>query len=325
MYTPTESLPMYFPSSPFNLDDAVLCSALVDAAYDMYYQWATQGSPSNPSNFIWTQPTGPIVPNGPTLSYFGPIWGVATIADLPYPAPFAFIAWDASGRTYLAFRGSETYADFWEDADVVQVSYDPIVPGFGVVHAGFNDVYTGSYDGWEYSVASLQSTILSAIGNLSYTPTVLYITGHSLGAGLSTLCVPDVARNSQFSKLGVPMFHYSLASPRVGDPEFAYNYNFQIPVTTFRIANTEDIVPYGPPPVLPDSTFYEHVGTPVSFTAQYDSIGGNHDHTNSYFYALNHPDQPQGPIVSQDDPVQQSVRLRISDTRQRYEQLKGKS
>jgi len=244
--------------------------------------------------------------------------------DVQYPEPFAFLAMDAGGKTYIAFRGSETVADFYDDAALDQVSYDPIVPGFGMVHEGFNDIYTGSYDGWDYQVPSLQSTIMAAISSLSYSPTALYITGHSLGAGLSTLCVPDVARNSKFSKLGVPMFHYSLASPRVGDPDFANNYNFAVPVSTYRIANTEDIVPYGPPPVLPDSIFYEHVGQTVSFTAQYDSTGGNHDHLNCYFYALNHPKQPQGPIVSNSTAEDESARPRIAESRRRREQLKGK-
>jgi len=324
MTTPRQSLPMYFPSAPFSLQDAVICSALVDAAYAMYAQWTTQGSPSDPSRFSWAEPANPIIPNGPTLSYRGPMWGVANMDDYAFPEPFAFLAWDGNGRTYLVFRGSETLADFWEDAAFDQVSYDPIVPGFGLVHDGFNDVYTSSYGGTGYSVPALRSTILSALGQLSHTPTALYVSGHSLGAGLSTLCVPDVARNSPIGKLGIPMFHYSLASPRVGDPTFAYNYNFQIPVTTFRIANTEDLVPDGPLAVF-DSMYYEHVGTPVSFTAQYDSIGGNHDHQNCYFYALAHPNQPQGPVDSQQSAeLAISARPHVAAARRRYAPLKAR-
>jgi hypothetical protein len=248
MATPSQSLPIYVPPVPWSLDDAVICSALVNAAYDMCQQWVAQESPPDPSKFSWTKPTGPIVPNGPTLNYVGPMWGVANMIELQYPEPFAFIAWDSHGKTYVAFRGSETAADFWEDAAVKQVSYDPIVPGFGLVHDGFHDVYTSSRSG-SVPVPALRSTLQAALQNLSYTPTVLYVSGHSLGSGLSTLCVPDVARNSTIGNRGIPMFHYSLASPRVGDPTFAYNYNFQIPVTTFRIANTEDLVPDGPPAV----------------------------------------------------------------------------
>ena len=322
MATPSQSLPIYFPPVPWSLDDAVICSALVNAAYDMYQQWVAQESPPDPSKFSWTKPTGPIVPNGPTLNYVGPMWGVANMIEYQYPEPFAFMAWDSHGKTYVAFRGSETAADFWEDAAVKQVSYDPIVPGFGLVHDGFHDVYTSSRSR-NGSVPALRSTIQATLENLSYTPTVLYVSGHSLGAGLSTLCVPDVARNCTIGKRGIPMFHYSLASPRVGDPTFAYNYNFQIPVTTFRIANTEDLVPDGPPAV--SEWYYEHVGTPVGFTTQYDSTGGNHDHLNCYFYALTHPDQPQGPIAFR-EPVElaSTVRARMAAARCHYERLKAR-
>jgi predicted lipase len=226
------------------------------------------------------------------------MWGVARYLGSSYPEPFAFLANNSTTRqTFLAFRGSETYADFAEDADIFQSSYNQIVSGFGWVHAGFMDVYTRTYSGSGYSVPSLRSTILKAINGLTSTTATLYITGHSLGAGLSTLAVPDVARNSGMVGSNVPMFHYSLASPRVGDPGFAGNYNFQLPVKTYRIVNTEDIVPYGPPPIS-GYDYYEHVGTPVDFTAQYGSTGGNHDHLNSYYYALTHTTQPQGPVVS---------------------------
>lgn len=293
MSTPTyKSLPMYFPPSPFSLSDAVMCSRLVNTAYDMYYQWAKQGSPSNPAKFTWT-------PNGPSLRYSTPLWGVAKMVE-SYPEPFAFVAQNAaSGITYLAFRGSETAADFAEDADIFQVLYDPVVPGYGYVHAGFMDVYTRSYSStWEgYKVAPLRTSIINALNLVQTSTKALYITGHSLGAGLSTLSVPDVVTNSTFKGKQIPMFHYSLASPRVGDPNFAYKYNFQLPFKTFRVVNTEDIVPDGPPSVS-DNDIYEHVGTIVAYTAQYGTTGGNHDHVNSYFYALNNPAQPQGPIVS---------------------------
>ena len=67
-------------------------------------------------------------------------------------------------------RGDFPSADFWEDAAIDQVSYDPIVPGFGLVHDGFHDVYTSSCSG---SVPALRSTIQAALENLSYTPTML--------------------------------------------------------------------------------------------------------------------------------------------------------
>jgi hypothetical protein len=89
--------------------------------------------------------------------------------------------------------------------------------------------------------------------------------------------------------------HYNFASPRVGDPGFAYGMNWSVQTPTFRIVNTEDVVPDVPPP-LTGNTIYQHVGTPVDFTAEYLSIGGNHSMADCYWYAINNQAQPQGPL-----------------------------
>lgn len=310
MTTSDKSVPMYFPAG-FDLPTAVMCSQLVNTAYDMYQQWHDAGYPSDPSSFSWT-------PNGPALEYSVPIWGIATLTDIAWPEPFAFIAQDTSGQTYLAFRGSETDADFAEDTDIFQVTYTP-VDNFGVAHSGFMNIYTTAYDGYFYSVPSLQTTVLSLVNDLTYTPTVLCVAGHSLGSGLATLCIPDIMTNSIFSNNGVPVCCYSLASPRVGDPNFAYAYNFNLSVPTYRIFNTEDIVPDGPPAVS-DTLLYEHVGIPVCFTAQYGSTAGNHEYKDCYYYALTNPNNPQGPIVSAGD----YPGVAMAKARHRRQLLKGK-
>lgn len=93
-------------------------------------------------------------------------------------------------------------------------------------------------------------------------------------------------------KDNVPVLQYNLASPRVGNPEFASAYNGN-KVPTYRIVNTCDIVPQVPSSVF-GKLIFEHVGIPVDFTAQYGSLAGNHNSIDSYHYALTHPDQPQG-------------------------------
>ena len=116
-----------------------------------------------------------------------------------------------------------------------------------------------------------------------------------------TLAVPDVMTNSGMSASGAPIRHYNFASPRTGDAAFATAVDAMTCVPTFRIVNTEDVVPDVPLAVtddLFDTYDYKHVGTPVDFTAQYDSIGGNYSMLNSYLYAVSHPAQPEGPIVA---------------------------
>lgn len=280
MSSPRKSLPMYFPSS-FSLPDAVQCSQLVNTAYDMYSQWKAQGKPSR-QNFRWT-------PKGPAMTYSVPIWG-ATLWGEFFAEPFAFVAYSAQGNLYLVVRGTETDSDWIDDADSSQTAYSP-VSGFGQVHSGFMSIY-----------ATMSSAVLGAVNaallKLGANAKTLYVTGHSLGSALSTLAVPDVIANSNLAGSKIGLIHYPLASPRVGDPDFYYQYSLRN-IPTFRIIDTEDVVPNLPPSVVPLFGYiYKHIGLEVSYTAQYNSDGGNHDHINSYYYALKNPFQPEGPIVS---------------------------
>ena len=107
--------------------------------------------------------------------------------------------------------------------------------------------------------------------------------------------MPDVVTKSALKPTtSLPMLHYNFASPRVGDPQFAYMMNSG-GAPTFRIVNTEDIVPDAPPAVI-GTTLYKHIGIAVDFTAQYGSYDLNHSLLNAYDYALNHPTDPEGPL-----------------------------
>ncbi len=117
----------------------------------------------------------------------------------------------------------------------------------------------------------------------------VFVTGHSLGAGLAVLATADLVNSGVAS--GAAM--YSFAGPRVGDPGFAANFNSRVALA-WRIVNTEDIVttvPFATPELFPDghphSAFgimlmlahkfdYEHVGNPLSFSAHKGSIPANH-------------------------------------------------
>jgi triacylglycerol lipase len=292
MSYPRKSLPMYFPSTPFSLPDAVLCTDLVITAYDMYAQWKAQDYPTQP-NFIWT-------PHGPAMAYTASIWGQTWW--FPYRfEPFAFVAYSAKGNVYLALRGTETDSDWIDDLDVSQTPYS-LVSGYGKVHKGFMDIY-GSMS------PAVLATVNSVLQKLGPSARAFYFAAHSLGAALSTLSVPDLIANSNLDPSKIQIFHYPLASPRVGDPDFYYQYTFQV-VPTYRIINTEDVVPDLPPSVVPGFGYiYKHIGLPVTYTAQYDSDAGNHDYRNSYYYALNNPFQPEGPIVPQVAELAASARL----------------
>jgi triacylglycerol lipase len=273
---PRLSLPMYFPSG-FALGDAVACATLVDTAYDQYAQWQNQGYPGAAS-FQWTTPRqSQYVYSAPfTWTY---AWDFET-----YDEPFGFAALDNNANGYLVFRGTMNDADELQDAKIDQTGYT-LVPGYGKVHLGFFEIYQ-----------LLSPQVLNAIAGLLRrgSPTRFFVTGHSLGSGLSSLAVPDVVAHSAIASKAVPILHYNLASPRVGDAQFAHAMNTN-GVPTFRIVNTEDLVPDGPPAVS-GAYLYKHIGTPVDFTAQYNSILSNHSLDTAYTYALANPTNPQGPL-----------------------------
>ena len=96
--------------------------------------------------------------------------------------------------------------------------------GWGKTEKGFSSVYGGA--------ARAIIDALRNAGNLAH----VFVTGHSLGGSLATLCTADVR-----ASLNVTTTLYAFASPRAGDPAFAARFNAECP-DTWRIVNTEDIV-----------------------------------------------------------------------------------
>jgi triacylglycerol lipase len=240
---------------------------------DQYNQFAKQGYPK-PPDFQWTF-NGPSSITG-TLAIW---WIQHNIAS----EPIGFVGWDGNDGVYVVFRGTMTDADKAADADFGQTPYD-LVPNFGNVDKGYYGIYTNLS---LPTASSGETTLLAELASFSLINT-LYVTGHSLGAGLSTLAVPDIITNATLNKSsGFQMVHYNFGSPRVGDPTFANAMNFQTGVATLRVVNTEDVVPDAPTPTSATGPMlYEHVGYPVDFTANYGSVDNNHSMANGYAYAV---------------------------------------
>lgn len=159
---------------------------------------------------------------------------------------FGFIL-ETKDSIVIAFRGSDTFADWLADSKVAQTPYYG-----GNVHRGFLFVYQ-----------SCQKEIMSNYNNMSQDK-ALYITGHSLGAALATLHALDAANKMNFKNIVM----YNFASPRVGDPTFASIYNSKLS-NSVRFVNTYDEIPK-----LPQTQVrrrrrtwrYEHVDHEVDFT-----------------------------------------------------------
>lgn len=180
----------------------------------------------------------------------------------------------------IALRGSRTFDEWMNNADAFPTSFaynSGDLTSLGSVHAGFYGLYTIGTNGQALNeqgqpvdnlldpqvshraVGSIAYQVGAYVGSLSDNLPI-YVTGHSLGGALATLCALDIAYN--FAKHFSELYMYSLASPRIAvsltdsfgipipyldDGElFLANYQTYVP-NSYRIVHASDIVPILPP------------------------------------------------------------------------------
>ncbi|WP_270406219.1 lipase family protein [Paenibacillus timonensis] len=183
---------------------------------------------------------------------------------------FGFIGHSAD-EIVIAFRGSSSASNWVADAIATQQKFK-WAKDAGHTHRGFTGIY-----------ASSRRQIHSALRRLPEDKT-LYITGHSLGAALATLCAMDIAANSN----RVPIL-FTFGSPRVGDPDFVHAFAQQVP-NSYRIHNEFDAVTHVPPTIfkLPKQEktyYYRHVPASCPLYFADASLSSNHV-IGSYFAEL---------------------------------------
>lgn len=189
-------------------------------------------------------------------------------SPLPEEVPIAFVA-TSGDSIYLVFRGTKTIDEWISDADFPLVTYPPVANG-GDTEKGFTDIY---------ETLAVTESINDIASSGSYEN--LYVTGHSLGAALAVLAIPDVIEHTQFKN---PVM-YNFAGPRAGNSGFANLYD-GYGITSWRVFNTNDVVPNLPPTELS----YVHVdsgepitfGQPVTNPFDFDQIAFNHSSCNYY-------------------------------------------
>lgn len=169
----------------------------------------------------------------------------------------AYVIWDDK-KVIVAFRGTdlpksktmaalaESALDWIRNLDTLLEAW-PTVSDDAHVHAGFLRAATGLFERIQARVASL-----TAGGQRK-----LWLTGHSLGGALATLCA-HMFRPVQ----GV----YVFGSPRVGDSAFAAHYDRPL----WRFSNHSDVVVTVPLDWSLPFSFareYQHAGRSVWFDA----------------------------------------------------------
>lgn len=195
----------------------------------------------------------------------------ATDATLDDEAVWAIVINHLKKRITVVFRGSTVKKDWLVDFRLVFTdmklhgpqSDDPVI---GKVHKGFYYyLYGDTKLGEDQRTISKAETILGELQALflKHSDYKLYVTGHSLGAAMSTLFAFRAAYDTGIPNK--PLVNVSFASPYVGDSDFRQQFEQlekQGKIRHLRVSNEDDVVPLAPfvglnwgIPVL-----YKHVG-----------------------------------------------------------------
>ncbi|KQK08985.1 phospholipase A1-II 3 [Brachypodium distachyon] len=169
----------------------------------------------------------------------------------------------------VAWRGTKRMVEWASDLDIVLVPAAGVVGpgGRGSVHRGFLSLYTSKNSTSRFNKQSAREQVLTEVRRLLDTykdeNCSVTLTGHSLGAALSTLNAIDIVanginalRSSSGDNITVPVTAILFGSPRVGDEQFKKALDSMAgAVSLLRVRNAPDIVPT----ILP-TPFYRDVG-----------------------------------------------------------------
>ncbi|MEW5315853.1 MAG: hypothetical protein WDW38_007255 [Sanguina aurantia] len=123
-----------------------------------------------------------------------------------------------------------------------------------MVHKGF----LTAYDAVRKQVVGLLDQITSSPGETGWK---VYVTGHSLGGALATLCAYELACRQDTNHGVSHISMYTYGAPRVGNKAFAALFNEKVP-DSWRVTNSNDIIPS-----IPRLMGYCHVKHSVSLGA----------------------------------------------------------
>lgn len=234
---------------------------------------------------------------------------------------FGFVAKSQTNpdETFVVLRGTRESAEWFNN-------FRPVPKKFleeqkdkfgdsGEVRNGFDRIYSENNKGKNLTIKETITKFFGEQQDLLKPNSKVFVTGHSLGAGLATLAALHISKIAESKGIKASIILYSFASPRVGDETFAQKFNA---VSGYRIINSEDLVQSVPLPttqVVDDATFntmsstrkartlwvrgvletitngqsakhYQHVGVPITFTKQTGTVAGNHNLSKTYREAL---------------------------------------
>jgi Lipase (class 3) len=263
---------------PLDKQEAFFYGQFVQAAYGMF---------KNPQGADPMRPDPAGIPSGYELGAW--IHMSDFFLDIVQPKFYGIVVHEIANPNsrIIAIRGTEGALEWLDDAAaMIHVPFRQ-VPTAGLVAYGFDKIYntmkvvkrplpgavapaaaiapqpfTGSFADQLDQLAQSRETdrgfAREAVGRpRPQRPTI--VTGHSLGAALTTLFVMENDAKKKFDVTRLCTF----ASPHVGNVDFVQRFN-GLPIDSWRIVNIRDVVPKLPPhiPLVLD---YVHVDTASPF------------------------------------------------------------
>ena len=144
----------------------------------------------------------------------------------------------AAARIVLAFQGSMTYSQLWEE-----LRHDSALP----VNASSSSLLVNQY--FYTAAIALLPDVAAAVSNLSAAQPdyAIYLTGHSLGGALAAMLPFLLLTTSPpVSPPPPPFVLYTFGQPRLGNRAFAVQLASLLPAL-YRVVHWRDVIPHLPP------------------------------------------------------------------------------
>lgn len=170
----------------------------------------------------------------------------------------------------IAFSGTYSKQQWYSNLNIEQVEPTELLETRSLSHGQNIKVHKGYYEIYKSIRNELREWWLQNSHGKSH----LFITGHSLGGAMSTLCAFDFAHVYPQT---ASIVHYSMSSPRVGNVDFAELFD-EVSPRSIRVYNTEDIVVALPPTVW-NGNVYQHICAKrgsVAFTRTLPTLSETH-------------------------------------------------
>jgi hypothetical protein len=207
----------------------------------------------------------------------------------------------APTAAWIVFRGTSSKEEWEKDFELQQMPFVVNMAGVagsrlgeipvpkvslhpGVAHAMFRSTTNNNEDvrlheGFLDMYRAIRPQLIRALAPFLKLNLPIFVTGHSLGAAVAAICTLDLSQNAGARDVRT----YTFAPPRVGNPAFARALSSTPGLSAmFQLVNTADVVPAIPLAVMPNASvpedllIYEHAGTLMYFTENWESWKNNH-------------------------------------------------